>query len=189
MAPLRVGAGRLLLDRRLDALQQRLLPPPLRLPLRRPLPHARNLGVEILQRVVAAGGPGAQLGVQGGHAAGGEVAQRGDGGDGDARGGGVERAGDEVRVDGRDEQVLEGARRGDVEGLAEVGVGEVRGGRGGEGEEGEELELGGLGVGERGERGFGGCCVLCVLAFSAFVWCHAEVRRRRGRERGVCVPT
>lgn len=155
MAPLGIG---LVLESGLDALTQQLL-------LAAPLlaggsaaADGGDLGVEVGEGVVAAGLPGGQLGDEGGDYSRGEVAQRGDGGDGDAGGGRVKRAGDEVRVDGLDEQVLERARRGDVERGAQVVVGQLRRRLRGEWEEREQFELLRLRDGQRGEGAFGGCC-------------------------------
>lgn len=109
-----------------------------------------GLGLEVGQRGVAPLRPCLEGCLEGGQRTGGEVAQRGDGGDADERAGRVEGGGQQAGVDGGRDELFEGAGGGQVESGEEVGVGE--GGVGvGEGEQREQEQLLVLLGGELGE--------------------------------------
>lgn len=104
-----------------------------------------DLGLELVERRLAAAGPLAQGGQERGHGARGQVAQGRDAGDLDLLAGRVELGLDEARVHGRHDRVLELPRGGEAELLDQGGVGQG-GVVAGVGEDGELPELEGLGL-------------------------------------------
>lgn len=155
---------------------QRLGRAPRRLPA-----HAGDLGLEVVERRLAAGGPGAQRGGDAGDGAGGDVAQGRHARHLHALVRRVELRGQQARVHGRDDEVLERALRGQGEGAHQAGVAEgvlivwvvvavASGGAAdaaggpGEGEQRELPQLGGLGVVEGGQARRGGVRLVGAVA-------------------------